>query len=205
MANKELTVQQPIENLIYEIRGQKVMLDRDLAMLYGVETRVLNQAVKRNAERFPDDFMFQLTENEVFIMSSQIVITSNKRPKKALPYAFTEQGISMLSAVLRSRIAIEMSIKIMRAFVSMRKQLNILANTNMQIENLRLELQNQRLYIEEILHDVNDTHDMDNHRMDGLEKQLDAVNDALAQLSSANSQQFLNNERTRIKGFKADD
>lgn len=96
-----MTTQQPIESLIYEIRGQKVMLDHDLANLYGVETRVLNQAVKRNKDRFPDDFMFHLSENEVYMMSSQFVMTSNKRPKKSLPYAFTEQGVSMLSAVFR--------------------------------------------------------------------------------------------------------
>ena len=92
---------QNIQNLIYVIRGQRVMLDFDLAMLYEVETRSLNQTVKRNARRFPDDFMFQLTEQEWSLISSQFVMTSRmKRPKKSLPYAFTELGALMLSKSL---------------------------------------------------------------------------------------------------------
>ncbi len=94
-----------IQNLIYEIRGQKVMLDSDLAKLYQVETRVLNQAVKRNLKRFPPDFMFQLTAEEVLNMSSQNVTTST-RPTSAPPFAFTEQGVAMLSGVLKSDIAV---------------------------------------------------------------------------------------------------
>ena len=94
-----------IQNLIYEIRGQKVMLDSDLAKLYQVETRVLNQAVKRNLKRFPPDFMFQLTAEEVLDMSSQNVTTST-RPTSARPFAFTEQGVAMLSGVLKSDIAV---------------------------------------------------------------------------------------------------
>ena len=94
-----------IQNLIYEIRGQKVMLDSDLAKLYQVETRVLNQAVKRNLKRFPPDFMFQLTAEEVLNMSSQNVTTSTK-PTSARPFAFTEQGVAMLSGVLKSDIAV---------------------------------------------------------------------------------------------------
>lgn len=95
-----------IQRKIYEIRGQRVILDRDLAALYGVETRVLNQAVRRNMDRFPEDFMFQLTLEEWQTMSSQIVITSaSKRPHSALPYAFTEHGVVMLASLLRSDIA----------------------------------------------------------------------------------------------------
>ena len=123
-----------IENLIHVIRGKQVMLDRDLARLYGVETRVLNQAVQRNIERFPGDFMFQLSKDEfenwksqfaISIpnenMSSQFVTTSAKRrPLSALPYAFTENGIAMLSGVLRSQQAININIQIMRAFNAMR-------------------------------------------------------------------------------------
>ena len=94
----------PVQNLIYEIRGKKVMLDFDLARLYHVETRSLNQAVRRNIKRFPPDFMFQITAEELATNSSQIVMTST-RPKAALPLAFTEQGIAMLSGVLKSDIA----------------------------------------------------------------------------------------------------
>ena len=124
-----------IESLILTIRGKQVILDRDLARLYGVETRVLNQAVQRNIERFPEDFMFQLTKDEYENMSSQFVTTSKdatnmssqfvttspqKRPKSAVPYAFTENGIAMLSGVLRSPMAIATNIHIMRAFNAMR-------------------------------------------------------------------------------------
>jgi hypothetical protein len=124
---------QSVQNRIYEIRGERVMLDYDLASLYEVETRVLNQAVKRNNKRFPSDFMFRLTKEEFeglrsqFVtasenMSSQFVMTyTNKRPVKDLPYAFTEQGVAMLSGILKSDKAIEMNIAIMRAFVEIRK------------------------------------------------------------------------------------
>ncbi len=126
---------QSIQNRIYEIRGERVMLDFDLASLYEVEARVLNQAVKRNIKRFPDDFMFQLNEMEVEslrsqidalrqTMSSQNVMTyPSKRPNAALPYAFTEQGVAMLSGILNSDKAINMNIAIMRAFVEVRKVL----------------------------------------------------------------------------------
>ena len=111
-----------IQSLIYEIRGYKVMVDRDLAKLYGVETKVLNQAVKRNIKRFPEDFMFQLTHEEC--LRSQIVTLNTKQGHhlKYLPYAFTEQGVAMLSSVLRSDAAIEVNIRIMRAFVSIRNR-----------------------------------------------------------------------------------
>jgi hypothetical protein len=121
-----------IQNRIYEIRDERVMLDFDLAALYEVETRVLNQAVKRNLKRFPEDFMFQLEQMEFDrfklqidtlnkSMSSHIVMTyPNKRPNAALPFAFTEQGIAMLSGVLNSDKAISMNIAIMRAFVEVR-------------------------------------------------------------------------------------
>ncbi len=113
----------PIQNLIYEIRGQKVMLDSDLAKLYGVETKVLNQAVKRNIERFPEDFMFQLSKEEWNAVSlrSQIVTSPKGGGRQYLPYAFTEQGISMLSSVLNSKQAIAINIQIMRVFVQIKQ------------------------------------------------------------------------------------
>jgi hypothetical protein len=109
---------------IHEVRGQKVILDFDLALLYKVETRVLNQAVKRNLQRFPLDFMFQLTENEYESLRSQIVILKENgrgRHKKYLPFAFTEQGIAMLSGILNSEVAINVNIAIMRTFVIIRR------------------------------------------------------------------------------------
>lgn len=126
--------QYDIGNLIYIVRERQVILDRDLALLYGVETRILNQAVKRNINRFPEDFMFQLTKEEWKDMSSQIVTTSpQRRPLSALPYAFTESGIAMLSSVLRSQTAIEVNIRIMRAFVAMR---HFLANNAQVFQRL---------------------------------------------------------------------
>ena len=113
-----------IENInskIYEIRGQKVIIDRDLALFYQVETRRLKEQVKRNIERFPDDFMFQLTNEEINSMVSQNAIPSKQHLGGSLPFAFTEQGISMLSAVLKSKIAVDISIQIMRTFVEIRK------------------------------------------------------------------------------------
>ena len=113
---------QQIEPLIRIIRGKQVLLDSDLAILYGVETFRLNEQVKRNIKRFPDDFMFRLTIEEWKTMSSQFAITSpSKRPLSSLPYAFTENGIAMLSGVLRSDTAIDVNIRIMRAFTAMRQ------------------------------------------------------------------------------------
>ena len=109
-----------IKPMIRLIRGQQVMIDRDLALLYGVETRRLNEQVKRNIERFPDDFMFQLNKEDVKILKSQNA-TSSWGGDRRLPYAFTEQGIAMLSSVLKSQTAVDVNIRIMRAFVSMRR------------------------------------------------------------------------------------
>ena len=135
MEGSKLTIQneisnEEIKNLIYTIRGKQVMLDSDVAMLYNYETKKVNQAVKRNIDRFPERFCFQLTEEELGMMWSQFVTTSklenNKyRRKKYLPYVFTEQGIAMLSGILKSEVAVQVSIKIMDAFVEMRKFINI--------------------------------------------------------------------------------
>lgn len=114
---------QKIESRIFEIRGLKVMLDFDLAEMYEVETKALNQAVKRNMKRFPSSFMFQLSSNEWESMRSQIVTASDQRKRniRALPFAFTEHGVTMLASVLRSDIAIQMNIAIVEAFIAMRK------------------------------------------------------------------------------------
>lgn len=127
-----------IEKRIYLIRSQKVMLDSDLAELYGVETRALVQGVKRNLDRFPEDFMFQLTRQELELWRSQIVI-SNPAAKMALrrpPYAFTEQGVAMLSSVLRSDRAVKVNIAIMRAFFRLRELLALHKDLARKIEAL---------------------------------------------------------------------
>jgi len=134
MANKLAKIQK----LIYEIRGKKVMFDSDLADLYGVELRTLNQAVKRNTGRFPSDFMFQLTDKEWDSLRSQIVISKNNRGgRRYAPYVFTEQGVSMLSSVINSERAIEVNINIMRAFVKLRHFVLAKNDTNEQIADLR--------------------------------------------------------------------
>jgi phage regulator Rha-like protein len=119
----ELIPKNLVEQKIIMLRGKKVMLSQDLAELYGVEVKVLNQAVKRNIERFPGDFMFQLTSSEVTVLRSQIVTLEPGRGRysKYLSYAFTEQGVAMLSSVLRSRKAIRVNIEIMRAFARLRE------------------------------------------------------------------------------------
>jgi phage regulator Rha-like protein len=127
-----------LQNLIYEIREQKVMLDSDLSALYGVELRSLNQPVKRNIGRFPLDFMFQLTNDEWDSLRSQIVISKNNRGgRRYAPFVFTEQGVSMLSSVINSERAIEVNINIMRAFVKLRHYVLSKSDTNEQIAELR--------------------------------------------------------------------
>ena len=130
-----------IQNMIYTFRGKQVMVDSDLAKLYKVETRVFNQAVKRNLNRFPEYFRFQLTEEEFKNLRSQIVISSESNThggRRYMPYVFTEQGIAMLSAVLKSDIAVEVSIKIMNSFVEMRNFL--ISNKEMFARLDRIEL-----------------------------------------------------------------
>jgi hypothetical protein len=180
---------QAIQNRIYEVRGQRVMLDRDLAILYSVELRSLNQAVKRNHSRFPDDFMFQLTKEEYdnFLLAeenmlgsrSQIVILNNKRGQnlKYLPFVFTEQGIAMLSSVLRSEKAITMNIAIMRAFIHIRKTLSG-----------NLDLREQINLIKE--------------RIGEHDAQLNQIYDAMENLLDEKAAQKKWSERTRI-GFKS--
>lgn len=129
---------QVIQTKIYEVRGQKVMLDYDIAELYEVETRVLNQAVKRNSDIFPSGFMFQITTKEWETMSSQFVMTSvSKRPKTALPLVFTEHEVTMLANVLKSKKARQTSVAIVRAFIALEQ----FALTNTELNNKLKELE----------------------------------------------------------------
>jgi phage regulator Rha-like protein len=131
----DLVLKQRIENKIFLIRGQKVMLDNDLAELYGVETKVLLQAVKRNLDRFPEDFMFILTKQEFKDLKSQIV-TSSWGGRRYLPYTFTEQGVAMLSSVLRSKRAIYVNIQIMRTFTKLREIVSTHKDLQRKIEEM---------------------------------------------------------------------
>ncbi|MEN8187587.1 MAG: ORF6N domain-containing protein [Bacteroidota bacterium] len=130
---------QVIQNKIYELRGQRVMLDFDLAEMYEVETRTLKQAVKRNLKRFPNDFMFQLTKEEFKSLTSQIVI-SKRGGTRYMPFAFTEQGVSMLSAILNSEKAILVSIEIIRAFVMFRQHLADYKSLKKQIAKIENDM-----------------------------------------------------------------
>ena len=163
-----------IQNKIYEIRGVKVMLDFDLAEMYGIETRTLKQAVRRNIKRFNgDDFMFELTKEE--LSRSQFVILNKSRGSniKYLPFAFTELGVAMLSSVLNSDTAIEINRNIMRAFVAIRQL--ILNNPTAQIKEINNEIHDLKLYIEEVLTDYNDINE--NTRM-----QIELINETLAEM-----------------------
>jgi len=181
---------QVIQSKIYEIRGQRVMLDFDLAELYQVETRVLNQSVKRNLKRFPPDFMFQLTPEEWIILKSQFVISSWGGIRK-MPYVFTEQGLAMLSGILNSEIAIGVNISIMRAFVAIRK---VIANPpENDLVKLQSEIQELKAYIEEVFADYNDIND--DTRM-----QLELIGETLAELQSNNKR--INTPQTVVTGFK---
>ena len=171
-----------IQNRIYELRGERIMLDIDLAILYEVETKVLNQAVKRNIKRFPDDFMFQLTEIEFKSIQSTLVnlrsqiVTSSWGGYRYLPYAFTEQGIAMLSGILNSDIAINMNIAIMRAFIAIRK--------------LTIHQQDLKLQLKEI-----------KERLGEHDSQLNQIYDALENLLDEKAAQRKWDEREKI-GFK---
>lgn len=144
-----------IKNLIYTIRGRQVMLDSDVAMLYHYETKKINQAVKRNLTRFPDRFCFRLTKDEYNILRSQIVTskidndsnTERRGGRRELPYVFTEQGIAMLSGLLRTEIAVQVSIKIMDAFVEMRKFIN--TNKNLFEKVINIENKMDKKFIEQ--------------------------------------------------------
>ena len=129
---------QLIQNKIHEFRGHRVMMDYDLAEMYGVDTRSLKQAVKRNESRFPPDFMFELSREENDRLVSQIVI-SNRGGNRFLSYAFTEQGVAMLSSVLRSEKAIEINIQIIRAFILIRQNTLLFAEINQKLKNFMID------------------------------------------------------------------
>jgi hypothetical protein len=140
---KSLVPMEVIQQKILLIRGEKVMLSPHLAELYGVETRTLNQAVKRNNERFPDDFMFQLTADEAEWLVSQNVIPHRKHFGGTLPYAFTEQGVAMLSSVLNSKRAVEVNIMVVRTFVKLRKMMSTHKDVARKLEELERKYDGQ--------------------------------------------------------------
>ena len=209
--NKFMDSLEPIKRKIYEIRGQRVMLDRDLAELYGVETKVLNQAVKRNIKRFDgDDFMFRLTKDEAINVAWRSQIVTSETPLKSgvtedsirsrsqivtlnrgrgtnikyTPYAFTELGVAMLSSVLKSETAISVNREIMRAFVEFHHLVTSLPlpNTAADVEQLRKDFEELKLDIEDILHDQNDINE-------STRAQLEAISTALSELQAEHRKQ----------------
>lgn len=180
-----------IQDKILDIRGQKVILDRDLAAMYGVENRVLNQAVKRNIERFPNDFMFQLDSVEFEHWKSQIVISNADRMGlRKRPFAFTELGVAMLSSVLKSPTAIQVNIAIMRAFVMMRQMVTEAKVT--PIAQLERKIDKLAVYVEDILKDQNDINEE-------VQMQLDNISEVIAELQA--TQRHITKPRPKI-GFK---
>ena len=191
---------QTIQNKIYEIRGQRVMLDRDLAELYGVETKALNKAVKRNSERFPERFMFQLTKEES--LRFQIGTLNERSGKQArgqhlkyLPHVFTEQGVSMLSAVLHSPTAIQVSIRIMDAFVAMRNYIMTTSTITAELSEIRAKLTLLERADEDNAEAINDL-------SEDMRRELDNIYEAIAALSIKTPQA---RKQPRPIGFKKPD
>ena len=185
-----------IKSLIYEIRGVKVMLDKDLADLYHVTTGNLNKAVKRNIRRFPPDFMFQLNQAEFEQLKNDLIFQngiSSWGGTRKLPYAFTEEGVAMLSGVLHSEIAIDVNISIMRAFVTLRRLPALIRKTDL------LETKREIMdYIDDILSDQNDINE-------STRAQLDAISTALAELQASRSRNVTMNKRRPIGFIQPED
>lgn len=167
-----------VQQMIHVIRGERVILDRDLAALYGVETKSLKRQVKRNIERFPADFMIELSREEYNSLRCQNGTIENGRGEhsKYLPYAFTENGVAMLSSVLTSKVAVQINIQIMRAFTWMRQTFSAVAETTIRQDQLELEVEKLRNYVEDILRDQNDTNEL-------VGAQMEAINESLVELA----------------------
>ena len=180
-----------IKQRIYEVRGLRVMLDYDLAELYEVDVAQLKRQVRRNIERFPEDFMFELTHDEQSTLRCQNGILKNGRGQhsKYLPFAFTEEGVAMLSGILRSQTAVQVNINIMRAFVAIRHAVAGWQDTNLRVEQLSHKVDNLNARVDEILHE------QQSNNME-MAVQIDAINEALDQLRAKDAA-----PRKRI-GFK---
>jgi len=187
-----------IQSKIYEIRGRRIMLDSDLASLYDVETKNLKRAVRSNIERFPDDFMFELTKEEYETLRCKNFTSNERGGNRYLPFAFTQEGIGMLSGLLRSSVAIKVNINIMRAFVQMRQALITINNAQLQLEQIRSEVKQLRIDMDEILHDQNDINE-------STRAQLAAINDALTELQSWKSQNATSKPRKPIGFIQPED
>ena len=174
----------PIQDIIYDIRGAKVMLDYDLASMYEVDVSQLKRQVRRNIDRFPEDFMFELTSEEVSALRCQngILKTGRGQHSKYRPFAFTEEGVAMLSGVLRSKVAVQVNINIMRAFVAVRQAIAALQSSELRYEQLSHKVDQLNAHVEEILHDQNNINQLQSQFNNELALQIEVINDALDQL-----------------------
>ena len=174
----------PIQDIIYDIRGAKVMLDYDLASMYEVDVSQLKRQVRRNIDRFPEDFMFELTSEEVSALRCQngILKTGRGQHSKYLPFAFTEEGVAMLSGVLRSKVAVQVNINIMRAFVAVRQAIAALQSSELRYEQVSRKVDQLNAHVEEILHDQNDINQLQSQFNSEVALQIEVINDALDQL-----------------------
>ena len=202
MDNTVILSTESIKGHIYELRGRKIMIDSDLSMLYGIETKNLKRAVRMNKERFPEDFMFELTKEEYDFLRCNFFTIENGRGKhsKYLPYAFTQEGIAMLSGLLRTPIAIQVNINIMRAFFQMQQALLAMTDTQLQIEQIHSEIRQLRIDMDETLRDQNDINEMVANDQEIIARQLENINDAIAQLQAESTQREINKQRNPI-GF----
>lgn len=173
-----------IQNIIYDIRGVKVMLDYDLATMYEVDVAQLKRQVRRNLDHFPKDFMFELTTEEFTALRCQngILKTGRGQHSKYLPFAFTEEGVAMLSGLLRSKIAVQVNINIMRAFVAVRQAVAAMQSSELRYEQLSHKVDQLNAYVEDILHDQNDINEHQEQFNNELALQIEVINDALDQL-----------------------
>ena len=187
-----------IQSRIYEVRGVRVMLDFDLAELYQVETKVLKQAVRRNLERFPEDFMFEMTEQEynslIISLRSQFVTSNERGGRRHMPFAFTEHGVIMLASLLRSEIAVQMSVQITRAFVAMRNYIMSTRHVEAELAELRAKLELLERNDEDNLAAVNDL-------SEDMREEISNIYQAIAALSVKVSDQAARPVQRRI-GFK---
>ncbi len=173
-----------IKSSIYEVRGQRVMLDSDLAELYEVEVSQLKRQVRRNIDRFPEDFMFELTREEYDSLRCQngTIKSGRGQHSKYLPFAFTEEGVAMLSGMLKSKTAVQVNINIMRAFVAIRHAVASMQLSDLRYEQLSHKVDQLNAYVEEILHDQNDINQIQEQTNNEIAVQIEAINEALDQL-----------------------
>lgn len=179
-----------IQDIIYDIRGVKVMLDYDLASMYEVAVSQLKRQVRRNIDRFPEDFMFELTSEEVSALRCQngILKTGRGQHSKYLPFAFTEERVAMLSGVLRSKVAVQVNINIMRAFFAVRQAIAALQSSELRYEQLSHQVDQLNAHVEKILHDQDDINQMQSQFNNEVALQIEVINDALDQLREKNDE-----------------